>query len=596
MTAMTSVARNRSRASERIDHRARGWYMPLRASRSTQTTAYSAVSAVVSGTYGSQWMLQSSPKRTTDVSATVTAARTPSVSMSSARSQDACRRSMMRQPTARNGVVQWYRGAKPNRWAPSRARLLLAGHAGAHARTIGPMPPRTALRTIGVMRLSFDRLWVFLAIAVPALVALIVPLPAVDLAYQVRTGDLILATGSIPAVDTYTFTATGAPWTDQQWLAQVLLAIGYRLGGWELLAVVRASLVAGTFGLLVAASAARGASIRTSSILSLLAFVVAAPALALRPQLFGIAIFAALVLLVADRHRHPRRLWLAPVLVVLWANVHGSVVLAPVLLGYAWLEDVVLGRNARLTLGVLAVGTLATLVNPFGIGVWGYALDVGTNPEITGRVAEWQHTSPLTVPGLLFYGSAAAVSALLVARRRLVTWPSVLWIGFLFALGVWTVRALAWWPLGVVLVVARSAAGCQAGATTGAQRPQHPGRGDRGDRHRRRLAVVAAHRSAGRSSRAAHVCAVLIGDGAAGRRCSGESCVCPPDVGVMVRVGGARCARVRRLAYRALRRRHLAGIRHGDRGSRGLAGRARRPVRVIPDRASRRSSCGRGCC
>ena len=272
----------------------------------------------------------------------------------------------------------------------------------------------------GQARLSFDRLWVFLAIALPALVALIVPLPAVDLAYQVRTGDLILATGSIPAVDTYTFTATGAPWTDQQWLAQVLLAIGYRLGGWELLAVVRASLVAGTFGLLVAASAARGASIRTSSILSLLAFVVAAPALALRPQLFGIAIFAALVLLVADRHRHPRRLWLAPVLVVLWANVHGSVVLAPVLLGYAWLEDVVLGRNARLTLGVLAVGTLATLVNPFGIGVWGYALDVGTNPEITGRVAEWQHTSPLTVPGLLFYGSAAAVGALLVARRRLV--------------------------------------------------------------------------------------------------------------------------------------------------------------------------------
>ena len=409
----------------------------------------------------------------------------------------------------------------------------------------------------GQARLSFDRLWVFLAIAVPALVALIVPLPAVDLAYQVRTGDLILATGSIPAVDTYTFTATGAPWTDQQWLAQVLLAIGYRLGGWELLAVVRASLVAGTFGLLVAASAARGASIRTSSILSLLAFVVAAPALALRPQLFGIAIFAALVLLVADRHRHPRRLWLAPVLVVLWANVHGSVVLAPVLLGYAWLEDVVLGRNARLTLGVLAVGTLATLVNPFGIGVWGYALDVGTNPEITGRVAEWQHTSPLTVPGLLFYGSAAAVSALLVARRRLVTWPSVLWIGFLFALGVWTVRALAWWPLGVVLVVAGLLPAATAGSDDRRQTSSTPS-----SRRIVAIALLAAFPWWRPTDPLAGRAGLLTYAPSAWRwRCGttllrAATCL-PPRRGVLVRVGGARRARVRRLAYRALRRRHL---------------------------------------
>ena len=304
------------------------------------------------------------------------------------------------------------------------------------------------------MRLSFDRLWIFLAVALPALAALIVPLPAVDLAYQVRTGDLILASRSIPAVDAYTFTAAGTPWTDQQWLAQVLLALGYRLGGWELLAVARAGLVSSTFGLVLAAAVARGAPIRVASILSLLSFVLAAPALALRPQLFGIAIFAGLLFLVADRRRHPRRLWIAPLLIVLWANVHGSVVLAPVLLAYAWLEDVVEDRDQQRSLAVLVVGSLATLVNPFGVGVWSYALGVGTNPQITGRVAEWQHTSPLSVPGLLFYGSVVAVAGLLIARRRLVTWPSLLWVGFLLVLGVWTVRALAWWPLGVVPVVA----------------------------------------------------------------------------------------------------------------------------------------------
>ncbi|MEW6225171.1 MAG: hypothetical protein AB1627_11140 [Chloroflexota bacterium] len=304
------------------------------------------------------------------------------------------------------------------------------------------------------MRLGLDRLWLFLALALPALASLIVAMPAVDLAWQVRAGEQISTTGAIPAADTFTFTAYGAAWVDQQWLAQVVLALGHRLGGWELLAVLRAGLVATTFGLVTAAALARGAAPRTAAILALAAFVLAAPALALRPQLFGIALFAALLWLVAGRRRRPRALWLAPLLVVAWANVHGSVVLAPVLLGYAWLEDLAEGADHRRSLGVLVAGTIATLVNPFGPGVWAYAIGVGTDPAITEQVAEWQRTSPFTVPGLLFYLSAVAVLALLAVRRGRLAWPAYVWLAALFAVGVWTERGLAWWPLGVAMVVA----------------------------------------------------------------------------------------------------------------------------------------------
>ncbi len=304
------------------------------------------------------------------------------------------------------------------------------------------------------MRLGLDRLWLYLALALPALASLIVPLAAVDLAYHLRAGELILGTGSIPTTDTFTFTVAGAAWLDQQWLAQVLFALVHRLGGWELLAVVRAALVTATFGFVVLAAMARGATVRTAAILALVAFMLSAPALALRPQLIGIVLFAALLWLVADGRRHPRRLWLAPVLVVAWANVHGSVVLAPVLLGYAWLEDLVEHDGHRRTFAVLLVGTIATLVNPFGGAVWGYAAGIGANPEITGQVAEWQRTTPFTVPGLLFYVSAAAVAGLLVLRRGSLPWPLVLWLVTLFVLGAWTVRGLAWWPLGAAVSVA----------------------------------------------------------------------------------------------------------------------------------------------
>jgi len=303
------------------------------------------------------------------------------------------------------------------------------------------------------MRLSLDRLWPILAIALPALVCLLVPIPAVDLAYQVRAGDEILRIGLIPAVDTYTFTVAGNPWIDQQWLAQVLLALGFRTGGWELLVVLRAVLVSASFGLLAATAMARGARPRTASIFSLIAFALAAPALALRPQLFAIAIFALLLLLVARRHRNPRLAWLAPLLVVAWANIHGSFVLAPMLLGYAWLDDLVRGRPARASFLLLLLGAAATLVNPFGFGVWAYAAGIGANPAISSQATEWQRTTPFTVPGLLFYISAAAALALAMRGRAALRWPDWLWLAAMFAIGVWAVRGLAWWPFGAVFVL-----------------------------------------------------------------------------------------------------------------------------------------------
>jgi hypothetical protein len=307
------------------------------------------------------------------------------------------------------------------------------------------------------MHLSFDRFWIWIAIALPAFVALLVPLPAVDLAYQVRAGNEILATGAIPGVDTWTFTVWGTPWVDQQWLAQVLLALGHGIGGWELLAVLRAGLIVGAFGLLLATAVERSAPVNAAAALTLVAFLLAAPALALRPQLFGIAVFAALLYLVAARQRRPGLYLLAPVLVVLWANVHGSFVLAPLLLGYAVVDDLVRGRPLRRSLLVLALGTAATLANPFGMAGWAYAANIGSNPLIAGRISEWQRTSPLTVPGALFYASVVAVGGLFLARGRdrdRVSIADWLWIIGWAAIGAWTVRGLAWWPLAAVFAVA----------------------------------------------------------------------------------------------------------------------------------------------
>lgn len=321
--------------------------------------------------------------------------------------------------------------------------------------------------------MSLARLWAFLAVALPTLAALIAALQSVDLTYQLRAGTQILDTRAIPATDTWTFTATGLPWTDQQWGAQLVLAVVYRAAGWTGLVLLRAALVAVIFGCLFEIGRRRGLGMRLAALLTLAAFAVSAAALALRPQLLGMALFAAVLLLVAERRTHPERLWAIPFLVLVWANLHGSFFFGPLVLGLAWLEDLRdrVERPHR-TLLVALVAAVAASVTPFGPQVWAYAVGLSTNPQVTHRITEWLPTSLSDMSGALFYGSALVVAVLLARRGRRAPWPNLVWLGVFFAIGAYAVRGVAWWSLAAVVPLAALLA---PGPDTGEPRAERAG-------------------------------------------------------------------------------------------------------------------------
>ena len=303
--------------------------------------------------------------------------------------------------------------------------------------------------------MSLSRLWLFLAVALPVLASLLASMSTVDLTYQLRAGAEIIATRSIPNADTWTFTAAGQPWVDQQWGAQVVLATVERIGSWTGLALFRALLTGVIFGALVVVARRRGLAARTTALLVLAAFVIAAPALALRPQLLGMACFALVLLLVADRRAHPRRLWLVPVVVAVWANLHGSFFLGPFVLGLAWLED----RHdhapiAAHTLALGVVSALAACLTPFGPWVWAYSVGLSANPDVTARITEWQATTIRDASGLAFFASVAAVVVLVTRRGRATPWPQLAWLAAFAAIGFYAQRGIAWWPLAAFVAVA----------------------------------------------------------------------------------------------------------------------------------------------
>lgn len=303
--------------------------------------------------------------------------------------------------------------------------------------------------------MTLSRLWLFLAVALPVLASLAATMSTVDLTYHLRAGREIVETGTIPTVDTWTFTVSGQPWFDQQWGAQALLRVAEALGSWTGLSILRAGATAIIVGSLLLIARRRGLDARTAALLVLAAFAVAAPAMALRPQLFGMACFAIVLMLVDGRRDHPRAAWLVPVVVMVWANLHGSFFLGPVVLGLAWLANLHDGtaRPHRILLVAIAAAFAAGLT-PFGPQVWLYAAGLSANPEVSARITEWQPTSLRQPVGLVFFASVAAVVALIARRGRPVAWPALAWLGTFVIVGLYAERGVAWWPLAAVPIVA----------------------------------------------------------------------------------------------------------------------------------------------
>ncbi len=305
--------------------------------------------------------------------------------------------------------------------------------------------------------MSRDRLWLAIAILLPAFAATIAPMSTVDLAYQVRAGELMLGSLAVLRTDPFTFTAFGEPWLYQQWGAGVAFALVHGVAGWSGLVVLRVVLVAAAVGLVLMA-ARRWLPARPAALLALAGFVVGIASLGLRAQLFGIVLFAAVLAILAWRDRRPGLTWAIPLLVLAWTNLHGSFFLGPVAVAVALVDDLLARRpGIRRLLLVLALSLAATCVTPFGPAVWEYALGIATNGEITRLITEWQRTLPFSLPGLLFYLSLAGVVWLVRRAYRedqLPPWPTLAWLGGLAVLGIYAERGIAWWAFGAPVAIA----------------------------------------------------------------------------------------------------------------------------------------------
>jgi hypothetical protein len=288
------------------------------------------------------------------------------------------------------------------------------------------------------------------------------PFADLDFAWQVRSGERIIQTGSFRPPEAFTYTIAGEQVPDFEWLYEVILWATWSAFGYGGLKLLRLLLVASTLLLLARRLQREGVAWHGIALTLCAAIYMLSPGWNLRP-LYCTSI--GVLLLTGWLHDHCTRRrplpWGLPLLMLAWANLHPGVIVGQGLLAGAiaweWLNRWVrlndpLDSRGCLRLTVLgSLGMLATFIAPDPVERMLFPF----RPELAHPVmrvfAEMQPLPRfLTIPPYTAFGAYALAALVLysVVRRfrRYRLWEVALLLG-LAVLANLAYRSLQDWVL-----------------------------------------------------------------------------------------------------------------------------------------------------
>jgi hypothetical protein len=270
-----------------------------------------------------------------------------------------------------------------------------------------------------------------------------------DVAWNLRIGSYVLAHG-IPRTEFMLSSRLGQPTVYWEWLAGTLYAVALRLGGLNGVVALAAVLIALTCTLLFAFMRRRGVPLGLALSLALAATALTSIIWTARSQLFTLL----LTLLWSEclwrywRGGNRRVLWLFPLFMLVWVNLHAGFVMGLILLvtatGVAWLFPRQRGNAQPRDLTLTLLATLAaTLVNPWGPELIAHVVGVVANPLVARYTQEIQspdfHTLSMRIFLVLLFAVAGAW--IWASRQPGSSGPEPLAIAHG---AIWTALALTW--------------------------------------------------------------------------------------------------------------------------------------------------------
>jgi len=262
-----------------------------------------------------------------------------------------------------------------------------------------------------------------------------------DVSWHIATGQWILDHRAIPDSDPFSFTWFGQKWVPIEWLAEIFMTGAYRLAGYSgIAALVTLALIA--LHALVFLNGARFVRPFAAAGIVVAMDVVLIPMMLARPHLIAWAMVAGwtwLMLRAREADRAPPLA--AALLMIVWANLHGSFVMGLAIAAGFGLEALLASPDkARVirTWGLFGLAcAAAVLVNANGIEGVLHPFGIASL-EMLPLIDEWKPSNPAVTP--FFFAVLAGALLMIWLKRPRLHWVRWLMLGGLLALAMLQVR------------------------------------------------------------------------------------------------------------------------------------------------------------
>jgi len=295
--------------------------------------------------------------------------------------------------------------------------------------------------------ISLDILWVLVIICGFLFITSLTPLPPNDFWWHLKIGEYISTNHTIPTTNMFAWTLPAdQPFFYGTWFAELLFYLLYRIGGIALIILARTLLIGITVWLVASEARRQSNSWRISAGVITFLCLMILNNLIVRTQMWAWIPFVTTYLVLkryTDGELSWKWLFLCPISMVLWVNVHGSFILGLILPGAFFLGETiskllklpkVLNWHQIGWIGCTGVlSGVAVLINPRFEEIITYTINLLTDPPSQKLIEEWQSPTPHGIANIFFFISIIVFIIILAySKYHLTPTEIILFIGFLW--------------------------------------------------------------------------------------------------------------------------------------------------------------------
>ena len=312
-----------------------------------------------------------------------------------------------------------------------------------------------------MQRLTIERLALGILFILLFAMAVRIPLDT-DTWWHLRSGEMIVNDAEIPKTDTFSHTRLGDDWIDQSWASQIILYGAYKLtgggddpAGTGTVGLALFTAILATGGMAIVYRMCAG-NVYNRMFVIVIGAAAAAVFWTPRPQMFSFFLSTIILyILFLYKYKQTDRLWVIPIMMVFWVNLHAGFAIGFIFL-FGFLAGEAIGRflnsddEYALTwqqiqkLGLITVvGILALSINPYGPQMILYPFRTAGIQVLNLFIQEWQSPDfklPQTWPTLILF---AAIIILGSRTRKTIAWSDMCLAGGTAILALWAARNMA---------------------------------------------------------------------------------------------------------------------------------------------------------